>query len=87
MLLIPCPWCGPRIEDEFACGGELKPGRPRDPTAFSDAEWADYVFNSDNVKGTHRERWWHAKGCRRWFTVERDTVSHRIATIGAGDGE
>ncbi|MDE0284484.1 MAG: sarcosine oxidase subunit delta, partial [Gammaproteobacteria bacterium] len=22
MLLIPCPWCGPRNEDEFLNGGE-----------------------------------------------------------------
>jgi hypothetical protein len=22
MLLIPCPWCGPRDASEFTCGGE-----------------------------------------------------------------
>jgi acetyl-CoA synthetase len=23
MLLIPCPWCGPRPEGEFVCAGEV----------------------------------------------------------------
>ena len=27
------------------------------------------------------ERWNHARGCRRWFNVARDTVTHRISKI------
>ena len=78
MLLIPCPWCGPRDETEFSCGGEAHIARPDDPDALSDAEWADYLYMRANPKGRHRERWVHAQGCRRWFNVERDTVSHEI---------
>jgi heterotetrameric sarcosine oxidase delta subunit len=79
MLLIPCPWCGPRDESEFTYGGEAHIARPQNPDALSDAEWADYLFMRANPKGTHRERWFHAHGCRRWFNVERDTVTHKIA--------
>jgi sarcosine oxidase subunit delta len=32
-----------------------------------------------NPRGAHRELWNHAQGCRRWFRVERDTVTYRIA--------
>jgi sarcosine oxidase, subunit delta len=78
MLLIDCPYCGPRAELEFACGGESHIARPANAEALSDAEWADYLFMRKNPKGLHYERWNHARGCRRWFNVGRDTVSHRI---------
>jgi heterotetrameric sarcosine oxidase delta subunit len=81
MLLIPCPWCGPRDETEFHAGGEAHIARPTDPDALDDAAWADYLFMRQNPKGPHRERWMHAAGCRRWFNVERDTVSHRIIAV------
>ena len=78
MLLIPCPWCGEREETEFVYGGEAHIARPKNPDALSDAEWADYLFMRKNPKGMHRERWLHAHGCRRWFNVERNTVTHAI---------
>ena len=78
MLLIECPWCGERAETEFSYGGEAGIVRPEDPGALSDAEWADYLFNRTNPRGTYRELWNHAQGCRRWFGVERDTVSYAI---------
>ncbi len=81
MHLIPCPWCGPREESEFACGGEAHISRPPDPDGLSDAAWADYVFMRTNPKGPHRERWVHVHGCRRWFNVVRDTLSHRIVAV------
>lgn len=84
MMLIPCPWCGLRSEDEFVQGGEADRIRPADPSALTDSEWADYVFNSANIKGPARERWWHDGGCLRWFVVERDTVSHRITPADGG---
>ena len=78
MLLIECPWCGTRAETEFSYGGEAGIVRPPDPDALSDAEWADYLFFRANPRGAHRELWNHAQGCRRWFGVERDTVTYRI---------
>ena len=32
----------------------------------------------DNPKGPFRERWVHSAGCRRWFVVTRDTVTHEF---------
>ncbi len=81
MLLIPCPWCGPRDQNEFSYGGEAHIVRPKDPYALSDEEWADYLFNRKNPKGRHREQWCHSAGCRRWFNVERDTVSDNIVCV------
>jgi sarcosine oxidase subunit delta len=79
MLLIPCPWCGPRPEIEFHHGGEAHIARPADPSAVSDAEWADFLYNRSNPKGMHAERWRHQHGCGRFFNCVRDTVTDRIA--------
>ena len=81
MLLISCPWCGPREESEFSYGGEAHIVRPKDPDALSDLEWADYLFMRNNPSGRYLERWLHAVGCRRWFNAERDTVSYRIKSV------
>jgi heterotetrameric sarcosine oxidase delta subunit len=35
----------------------------------------------ENPKGPHREQWCHSAGCRRWFNVERDTLSYRITAV------
>ena len=86
MLLIACPWCGPRAQEEFACRGEAHIARPEVPDRLSDAEWADYLFMRANPKGVIAERWAHSQGCRRWFNLLRDTVSHRIiASYKMGD--
>jgi len=31
-----------------------------------------------NIAGRQPERWFHHAGCRRWFTVERDTTTNEI---------
>ncbi len=81
MLLITCPYCGPREESEFTCGGEGHIARPTGSEAMTDAAWADYLFMRKNPKGVHYERWNHARGCRRWFNVARHTVDHRIFAV------
>ncbi|HKX55862.1 MAG TPA: sarcosine oxidase subunit delta [Xanthomonadales bacterium] len=78
MLRISCPWCGLRDQAEFRSGGEASVVRPANPQAVSDDEWADYLFYRNNIKGAHRERWLHSYGCRQWFVVTRDTVTHEI---------
>jgi sarcosine oxidase subunit delta len=78
MLLIRCPWCGPRDETEFRYGGEAQVARPADPQALDDAAWAEYVFMRNNPKGWFCERWVHASGCRRWFNIERHTLTHEF---------
>ena len=78
MLQIECPWCGRRDETEFTCGGEAGIVRPKNPDELDDAAWADYLFMRKNPKGIHAEQWVHSSGCRRWFLVERDTVTYQI---------
>ncbi|NNC23870.1 sarcosine oxidase subunit delta [Salinisphaera sp. USBA-960] len=86
MLEIPCPWCGPRDESEFAYGGEAHLNRP-DPETASDREWAAYLYYRDNKAGVHAERWHHTHGCRRWFNAVRDTVTYRFHSVYTMDDE
>ncbi len=78
MLRIPCPHCGLRDLTEFRHGGEAGVERPADPSAASDAVWADYLYYRNNVKGPHVERWVHIHGCRQWFELRRDTLTHEV---------
>ncbi|MER5935870.1 sarcosine oxidase subunit alpha family protein [Streptomyces sp. NPDC001928] len=80
MLLIPCPWCGPRDEAEFHYGGQAHVPYPQDPASLTDKEWARYLFFRDNPKGPFAERWTHAAGCRRWFNAVRDTSTNEFLT-------
>ncbi|MBI4183190.1 MAG: sarcosine oxidase subunit delta [Proteobacteria bacterium] len=86
MLLIRCPHCGPRNQDEFAYGGDATVKRPADPASASDSEWHAYIYVRDNPRGPHEELWHHAAGCRRWIRVRRDTLSHRILATGPVHG-
>ena len=81
MLKITCPWCGERAESEFSCGGEAHIIRPLDTDSLGDEAWGDYLFMRKNTKGWHKEQWLHAAGCRRWFNVERHTVSYDIRQV------
>ena len=79
MLRLSCPWCGKRDELEFTFGGASHLTRPT--LDASDAAWSDYLFNRENPKGIHFERWMHSYGCGRWFNVARDTVTHEIHVV------
>ena len=83
MLLIRCPYCGDRDETEFNCGGEAHIARPPANSKLTDEQFADYLFLRHNPKGVFLERWIHSAGCRRWFNVARDTVTHDILEIYA----
>lgn len=78
MMLIPCPWCGPRNETEFHYGGQADVAYPAEPAAVSDVDWARFLFYRANPKGAFTERWNHHAGCRRWFTISRDTRTNEI---------
>ena len=80
MLLIPCPFCGPRPELEFRYGGQAHIARPENPAALDDHEWAEFLYLRDNTKGVHAERWRHIHGCARFFNMLRDTTTDRIVT-------
>ena len=56
MLLIDCPYCGmARPEIEFVYGGEAHIARAPDPSALTDAEWADFLYSRSNPKGVLAE--------------------------------
>ena len=78
MLLICCPYCGPRAELEFSYGGEAHIARPADPMSLDDEAWANFLYVRSNPRGIHAERWRHLHGCGRFFNVQRDTVSDTI---------
>ena len=70
-----------RPESDFSYGGEAHIARPARPDGLTDEEWGDYLFMRKNPRGPHREQWCHSAGCRRWFNVERDTVSYEFTAV------
>lgn len=75
MKILTCPLNGPRNISEFTYGGEYK-AMP-DPASCTDAQWADYVFNSDNLAGVVVE-WWLHNASSYWFLAERHTVTDQV---------
>lgn len=74
-MRISCPNCGVRQVQEFVFGEILTP-----PEGLSgEARNFDRAFLRTNPEGMTVERWFHSYGCRRWFTVERDTRTDRVA--------
>jgi sarcosine oxidase subunit delta len=86
MLLITCPFCGPRPEIEFSYGGQAHIERPKDPMSLDDQSWAEYLYIRSNPRGIHAERWRHINGCARYFNVRRNTITDEIlATYKIGE--
>lgn len=78
MLLIHCPWRGPRPEPEFVHGGEL---RPTPHTDLGDEERGGHPGHRSNPHSPHARRWWHAHGCGSLFNAVRDTHGGRFPAI------
>ena len=77
MLLIPCPWCGPRAESEFSCAGEAR-ASVSGGEGLDEEGWADRLYGRDNLRGEAPELWWHVHGCQQWLLVRRDTLTHSV---------
>ena len=85
MLLIDCPYCGPRPELEFSHAGQAHVARPANPAETSADALTDFLYMRSNLKGVHAERWRHTHGCARYFNALRDTTTdHFLATYKAG---
>ncbi len=82
MIQIRCPWCGLRGAAEFRCLGDVRT-RP-DPATVTPAQWREYLYFPANPAGPVVETWYHRMGCRRHFTVERETVSNEAWTLEEG---
>ncbi len=86
MLLIDCPYCGPRPEIEFSYGGQAHLARPPRPAELDDQQWVEYLYLRTNPRGPHAERWRHVRGCGRFFNALRDTTTDQfIATYKIGE--
>ena len=84
MILVPCPHCGPRNSSEFRFVGEPH-ARPDVATATPEA-WNSYLYLKDNPAGWQKESWYHRAGCRRYFAIERHTVTNeRRPATGVGE--
>lgn len=82
MQLFPCPFCGPRPENEFHHGGDLGNLRPEGCDAVSDRAWADYLYMTSNRRGETSEIWKHLT-CQEVFTITRDTLTHAVKSSRA----
>lgn len=80
MMLLLCPWCGTRDAGEFRYVGES--GTRPDPATVTAEQWRRYLYFHANPRGWVREDWYHGSGCRRYFTVERHTVTNEVRSAG-----
>jgi sarcosine oxidase subunit delta len=76
VILLPCPYCGPRNASEFRYVGEVS-ARP-DPNATSVEEWRTFLYTRLNPASWTTETWFHRAGCRQHFVVERHTVTNEV---------
>jgi sarcosine oxidase subunit delta len=77
-FILACPTCGARPVDEFTWGGELT---ARPAPGCDDRELFETLYMRRNVAGPQREWWFHAAGCREWFTAERDTRTNEVLAV------
>ena len=74
---IPCPICGERDVGEFTYGGDATVTRP--PMSETDpAVWNQFVYDRENPRGEHLEFWQHTGGCRAWFKLRRNVLTHQV---------
>ncbi len=78
MLLIACPHCGDRAQVEFVYERTLDSIVTLEMSG-DDAMGA--LFTRTNPRGPSRELWRHARGCRAWLIVDRDTLTHVISAV------
>ena len=77
MLTLHCPCCDEqKDETELSPGGEahLKRFGP----GSSDEDFEGYLFQRQNPKGVHFERWRCSSGCGKWFHAARCTVTNEV---------
>ncbi len=75
MKVMNCPLNGLRNISEFICFGEVS--KMPHPDDVSDAEWADFIWMSNNAAGVVQE-WWCHVATTYWFIAERNTVTDEI---------
>ena len=76
MILLPCPYCGPRNASEFRYVGEVSE-RP-DPNETGIEEWRAFLYVRANPAGWTTETWYHSAGCRQHLVTERHTFTNEV---------
>ena len=77
MLILECPYCGVHADEtELSPGGEAH--LTRHGPESSDDDFESYLFQRENPKGVHFERWRHVYGCGKWFHAARCTVTLEV---------
>jgi sarcosine oxidase subunit delta len=77
MLIFDCPYCGVQAdESELSPGGEAH--LTRHGPGSSDDDFETFLFQRENPKGVHFERWRHSYGCGKWFHAARCTVTLEV---------
>jgi len=75
MLLIPCPHCGERDENEFDYGG---PAIDFPELSANTAEWHRAVHLPDLDECNLEEFWFHAAGCGCWIKTQRNIKTNEF---------
>ncbi len=77
MLILECPYCGVAAEEtELHAGGEAHLRRFGPDS--TDDDFAGYLFQRENPRGVHFERWRHVYGCGKWFHAARCTATLEV---------
>lgn len=76
MILLPCPYCGPRNVTEFRYVGEVSE-RP-DPNKTDAVGWRTFLYMRNNPAGWTTETWFHSAGCRQHLVAERHTMTNEV---------
>ena len=79
MILLQCPYCGPRNVSEFRYVGEVSE-RP-DPNETGVEDWRAYLYARNNPAGWTTETWYHSSGCRKHFVAERHAVTNEARDV------
>lgn len=80
MMLIRCPHCGPRAQDEFVYERTMDALIPLD---LPPEEAMDRLFTRTNPRGVDEELWRHTFGCRAWLVMRRHRVTNVIESARA----
>ena len=77
MLLIPCPNCGDRDQQEFQYGGRSIEYPDLDK-ASSIPDWHRALHLYDQTHESIQELWYHHSGCECWFRLTRNLTTHEF---------
>ena len=77
----PVPIAVRATSSEFTYQGDGNRTRP-DPASTDQEAWNAYVYDRLNTAGDHHEIWQHSGGCRAHLAVTRNTLTHKISSVG-----